>query len=200
MKGIRLSIVSRCGVDPLPSPYIYFGAEHVPILGEAVRPDGTLLGGLVLHCHEPYRRGYSYTVVKNKEHRDQVHIGLPSSYIGKKVEGLRHLTKITGEAQQIDGRWVIMLERFDVETMPIRAPKKKRLSSSSPSLFPSSSSVVAPTNLERISRALHTLRRVIRTKDQAEALTDLVELAHLENVKIRFNGTEIKAIVEKVIL
>ena len=194
MKDVSVSIATSNGTFSL---YIYIPAEYRALVGDYVRPEGTLAGGLVLHAAVPPIRGTSFAVQTKPHPGARLQINLPPRFVGAEIAEPKALTPIAAEATAVDGRQVIILDRLDPATMYARVVRHRRTSKPSSTLAPTPATAVDAAPLDRIRAAVAELRRVVRTRSAAEALATLVELARGEGVKIAYNGTELRATIEK---
>lgn len=193
MKNVSVSIAEWGGSRGKCGLLIYIPNQYSTLLGDYVRPEGTLASGLVLHCAAPASRGATYAV-QSKPQSGRRTIALPEQFIGAQVTSPKSLTPINCEGELVDGVQVVIFDRLDPKTMFDRQPRKvsKRL----PEEHPAAAASTSASHIEVIREAVRILRHRIRDAEAARALINLIELSKSEGVRISFNGTELRAVIE----
>lgn len=192
MKNVSISIAEEYGHKL--GIQVYIPQEYKSLFGDYVRPEGTLASGLVLHCNVHEARGTTFAVQhKHASSNARMTLRLPERFIGAKLTNVKTVTPIKCEGEIVDGRQVVVFDKFDATEMYDRAPRRKRHKE----LPPITNNVATPnSNIDAIRDAVRVLRHKIRDLDTARAVITLVELARSEGVKLSFNGTELRAVVE----
>lgn len=163
-----------------------FPPEYAPLLGEFVRPEGTLETGLVLHCHEPEARGRTYKVVTDA---NWLVIQLPKEYGKAGVPRIR--TAVFCESTTVDGHTVVIFDKtFPAEWAP-RIPRKIRNREPPRRAVP----IVIDTTdkLAALRSAMVVVRRSVRHAELANAIITLIEVVPPLHAEIGWNGTEMTA-------
>lgn len=171
---------------------VWFDKSLASMIGNFIRPEGTLERGLVLHCNAPPRRGQTYSAQINPKSA-MMHVELPASY-GKAGEP-KIRTVVNAESTTVDGETVIVLDRVEPARWASRTPRHIKLGARSkqhtaPIEYVSAS---ATGDVNTLRQAMHVLKARVRDPALAAAIIAVCNNAPVLHAELGWNGTEMTA-------
>lgn len=197
MKGVAISITQQTATVFALS--LYFPNEYASFLGEFVRPEGTIAKGLILHANSAGIRGVSYSVQPPTSAGGKLAIQLPISYTGVPVTSPKGMTELIAEGETVDGRSIVVFDKFDIGTMFDRTPRKRNKKLVAPEPEPVPLPIhLNRSDLDKVKDAIRFIRTCrARSTDLNEAVVTLVKLASKVGVALSTVDGALEATVRR---
>lgn len=172
---------------------LWFQKELAPMIGEFVRPEGTLERGLVLHCKAPARRGVAFAV-QNNPNSTMIHVELPQQY--GDAGGPKIRTLVNAESTTVDGETVIVLDRTtprDWANRVTRHTKPGARSKKAAAEIDIALASLEDNDIQALKAAMQILKLRVHDAAVAKAILTVAHGWARHHVSLGWNGTELTA-------